>query len=79
MNTSIWEFTFTTWAAFMEALRATFDDPHAYQATEYQILALKQNRDYSSYHAAFVPLTTILNYDSRTKISYFRRGLHRKL
>ena len=79
MNSSKVEFTFTTWATFVEALRAAFDDPDAYQTAERQILALKQDRDCSSYHAAFVPLATILGYDARTKISYFRRGLHREL
>ena len=63
----------------MAALKAAFDDPDAYQTAERQILALKQDRDCSSYHAAFVPLATILNYDDRTKISYFRRYLHREL
>ena len=79
MNTSTGEFTFATWAAFVEALRAACDDPDAYQTAERQILALKQDRDCSSYHTAFVPLAMILSYDARTKISYFRRGLHRKL
>ena len=79
MNASTGEFSFATWATFVEALRAAFDDPDAYQTAERQILALKQDRDCSSYHAAFVPLATILNYDGRTKISYFRRGLHREL
>ena len=79
MNTSTGEFSFTTWATFVVALRAAFDEPDVYQTAERQILALKQNRDCSSYHAAFVPLATILGYDARTKISYFRRGLHHEL
>ena len=73
------EIGFTPWREFVVALKAAFDDPDAYQTAERQILALKQDRDCSSYHAAFVPLATILNYDGRTKISYFRRGLHREL
>ena len=79
MNASIGEFTCTTWATFVAALRAAIDDPDAYQTAERQILAFKQDCDCSSYHAAFVPLAIILGYDARTKISYFRRGLHREL
>ena len=79
MNTSTGELAFTTWAAFVEALRVAFDDPDAYQTAEYQILALKQDRDCSSYYITFVPLATILNYEGCTKISYFRRGLYREL
>ena len=79
MNTSIGEFTFTTWTACVEALTAALDNLDAYQTVQCQILALKQDCDCYSYHAAFIPLDTILGYDARIKILYFRRGLHHKL
>ena len=41
MNTSTKEFSFITYTAFIEALRATFDDIDAYQTAESQILAFK--------------------------------------
>ena len=72
---------FPTWAAFTAALKAAFDDPDAYQTSQCKMKALKQGQqqDYSSYHAAFVPLATILNMDKRIRILFFQRGLQREL
>jgi hypothetical protein len=81
MNDTTGDITFTTWAAFVAALKAAFDDPDAYQTAQRKIEALKQGQqqDCSSYHAAFVPLATILNMDERTRISFFQRGLQNEL
>ena len=71
---------FPTWATFTTALKATFDDSDAYQTAQRKIEGLKQGQqDCSSYHAAFVPLATILNMDVRTRISFFQRGLQNEL
>ena len=71
--------TFPTWASFVAALKAAFHDPDAYQTVYTKISSLKQERDCSSYHAAFVPLATILGFDERTRISFFKKGLNGEL
>ena len=71
--------TLPTWASFVAALKAAFDDPDAYQTAYTKISSLKQERDCSSYHAAFVPLATILGFDERTRISFFKKGLNGEL
>ena len=71
--------SFPTWTEFVAALRATFDDPDAYQTPYTKISTLRQERDCSSYHAAFVPLVTIFGIDERTKISFFKKGLNGEL
>ena len=81
INETTGDIAFPTWAAFTAALKAAFDDPDAYQTAQRKIEALKQGQqqDCSSYHAAFVPLATILNMDERTRISFFQRGLQNEL
>ena len=71
--------TLPNWASFVAAQKAAFDDPHAHQTAYTKISSLKQERDCSSYHAAFVPLATILGFDERTRISFFKKGLHGEL
>ena len=61
------------------ALRAAFNDPDAYQTAYTKISTLRPERDCSSYHAAFVPLATILGIDERTKILFFKKGLNGEL
>ena len=63
----------------MAALRAAFDDPDAYQTAYTKISSLRQERDCSSYHTAFIRLATILGIDERTKISFFKKGLNGEL
>src|SRR5512133_596721 len=71
---------FATFAAFVQALKAAFDDPDARATAERRLLALKQNtRDCSAYHAEFVTLATTLELDERTRISFFRRGLSKQV
>ena len=79
VNETIGTITLPTWANFVAALKAAFDDPDAYQTAYTKISSLKQERDCSSYHAAFVPLATILGFDQRTKISFFKKGLNGEL
>ena len=72
--------TFPTWASFTQALKAAFDDPDAYQTAEEKIHKLKQgNRDYTKYYTEFITYATILEWDERTKISFFKRGLNGEL
>ena len=78
VNETTGAIAFPTWTNFVAALRAAFDDPDAYQTAYTKISSLKQERDCSSYHAAFVPLATILGIDERTKISFFKKGLNRE-
>ena len=68
-----------SWASFVAALKAAFDDPDTYQTAYKKISSLKQERDCSSYHAAFIPLATILSFDERTSISFFKKWLNGEL
>ena len=79
VNETTGAITLPTWASFVAALKAAFDDPDAYQTAYTKIISLKQERDCSSYHAAFVPLATILGFDERTRISFFKKGLNGEL
>ena len=58
VNETTGAIAFPTWTNCVAALRAAFDDPDAYQTAYTKISSLKQERDCSSYHAAFVPLAT---------------------
>ena len=69
VNETTGTISFPTWTEFVSALRAAFDDPDAYQTAYTKISTLRQERDCSPYHAAFMPLATILGIDERTKIS----------
>ena len=71
--------SFPTWTDFVAALRAAFEDPDAYQTAYNKISTLKQEKDCSSYYASFVSLATVLGIDERTKISFFKKGLHAEL
>ena len=70
---------FPTWTEFVAPLRAAFEDPDAYQTAYNKISSSKKAKDCSSYYAAFVSLATILGLDDRTKISFFKQGLHAEL
>lgn len=71
--------SFPTWTEFIAALGATFKDLDAYQIAFNSISTLKQQRDCHSYYATFMSLATVLNIDQRTKISFFKKGLHAEL
>ena len=79
VNETTGAISFPTWTDFVAALRAAFQDPDAYQTAYNRIASLKQDKDCSSYYAAFVSLATVLGIDERTKISFFKKGLHAEL
>ena len=79
VNETTGAISFPTWTEFVAALCAAFDDPDAYQIAYTKISTLRQERDCSSYHAAFVPLVTILGIDERTKILFFKKSLNGEL
>ena len=55
VNETTGAISFPTWTEFVAALRAAFDDLDAYQTADTKISTLRQKRDCSSYHVAFVP------------------------
>ena len=71
--------SFPTWVDFVAALRAAFEDPDGYQTAYNKISNLKQEKNCSSYYASFVSLAKVLGIDERTKISFFKKGLHAEL
>ena len=79
VNETTGAISFPTWTEFVTALRAAFDDPDAYQTVYTKISTIRQERICSSYHAAFVPLGTILGIDECTKISFFKKALNGEL
>ena len=79
VNETTGAITLPTWASFVPALKAAFDYRDAYQTAYTKIRSLKLERDFSSYHAAFLPLATILGFDERTRISFFKKGLNGEL
>jgi len=71
---------FTTYEAFVQALKNTYDDPNARATAERKLHNLKQgNKDCSAYHAEFCTYATTLNYDDMTKISFFSNGANQDL
>ena len=79
VNETTGAISFSTWTEFVTALCAAFEDPDAYQTAYNKITSLKQDKDCSSYYATFVSLFTVLGIDKRTKISFFKKGLHAEL
>ena len=79
VNETTGAITLPTWESFAAALKAAFDDPDAYQTAYMKISSLKQERDYSFYHPAFVPFEIILGFDEGTRILFFEQGLNGEL
>ena len=79
VNETTGAISYPTWTEFVSASRAAFDDPDSYQTEYTKISTLRQERDCSSYHAAFMPLATIVGIDERSKILFFKKGLNGKL
>ena len=79
VNETTGAISFPTWTEFVAALCAAFEDPDANQTAYNKIGTLKQEKDCSSYYAAFVSLATVIGIDERTKISFFKKGLHAEL
>ena len=71
---------FDTYIDFAQALKNAYDDPDARTTAERKLHALRQNdKDCSTYHAEFATYATTLNYDDRTKISFFVNGANHGL
>src|SRR5258706_2802769 len=69
------EIKFKTYAEFIGALKAVYDDPYKRATAEHKLLALRQHtKDCSTYHAEFSTYANVLEYDDRTKISFFKKG-----
>ena len=67
---------FDTWGAFVNSLKAAFDDPDARATAEQKLRTLKQGtKDCAAYHAEFAPVATQLRLDHVTRISWFKHGL----
>lgn len=80
LNKATGHISFTTYEAFVRALKSAYDDPDARATAERKLHNLKQgNRDCSAYHAEFATYATVLGYDDRTKISFFSNGANQGL
>ena len=74
------EIKFKTYVEFIRALKAAYDDRDKRATTECKLLALCQlNKDCSTYHAEFSIYANVLEYDDRTKISFFKKGANNDL
>jgi len=80
LNKATGTISFTTYEAFVRALKNAYDDPDACTTAERKLRSLKQeDKDCSAYHAEFCTYATILNYNDRTKISFFSDGVNQGL
>jgi len=80
LNKATGAIRFTTYEAFVRALKNTCNDPDARATAECKLHNLKQgNKDCSAYHAEFGTYATTLNYDDMTKISFFCNGANQDL
>ena len=71
---------FTTYEAFVRALKNAYDDPDARATAERKLHNLKQgNKDCSAYHAEFCTYATTLNYNDMIKILFFFNGANQDL
>ena len=69
------EIKFKTYAEFIRALKAAYDDPDKKATAERKLLALRHlNKDCSTYRAEFSIYANILEYDDCTKISFLKKG-----
>lgn len=80
INPTTGDVAFTSFAAFMEALGAAFDDPDAYATAEREIESLRQEGSCASYYAQMVSVLSRLGWDvDSVKIHFFRKGLKENL
>ena len=76
----IQEIKFKTYAKFIRAFKAAYDDPDKRATTKRKLLALRQyNKDCSTYHVEFSTYANVLKYDDHTKISFFKKGANNDL
>ena len=74
------EIKFKTYAEFIGALKAAYDNPDKRATAECKLLALCQlNKDCLTYHAEFSIYPNVLEYDDHTKISFFKKGANNDL
>ena len=74
------EIKFKTYAEFIGALKAAYDNPDKRATTERKLLALYYlNKNCSTYHAKCSTYANVLEYDDCTKISFFKRGANNNL
>jgi hypothetical protein len=72
--------SFTSWAQFIRRFRASFQDSDAKSSAERQLLGMKQGTEpCTSYHARFVSYMAILDWDEKSQIATFRRGLRHEV
>jgi len=75
LNKATGAIRFTTYEAFVRALKNAYDDPDGWVTAEHKLHNLKQgNKDCSACHAEFCTYATTLNYNDMTKISFFSNG-----
>jgi len=74
-NRATGQVSFTICKVFIHSLRNAYNDLDTPATTERNLHNLKQgDKDCSAYHTEFSTYATILNYDNRTKISFFSNG-----
>jgi hypothetical protein len=67
---------FSSWAHFIRRFRSSFQDSDAKTTAERKLLNMKQGTEpCASYHARFVSYMAILDWDEKSQIATFRRGL----
>jgi len=80
LNKATGAIRFTTYEAFVRALKNAYDDPDARATAERKLHNLKQgNKDCLAYYAEFCIYATTLHYDDMTKISFFSNGANQDL
>jgi hypothetical protein len=68
--------SFASWAQFIRRFCASFQDSDAKSSAEPQLLGMKQGTEpCTSYHARFVSYMAIFEWDEKSQIATFRRGL----
>ena len=74
------EIKFKTYAEFIGTLKAAYDDLDKTATAERKLLTLCQlNKDCSTYHIEFSTYANILEYNDRTKISFFKKEANNDL
>jgi hypothetical protein len=67
---------FENFEAYLKALKEAFDDPDAAATAERKLRALRQGPETcSTYYSKFLSHMTVLGFDEKAKISWFRNGL----
>lgn len=76
INSSTGEISFVSYASFIEALGAAFDDPDAYATAERELDSLKQDTSCAAFYAQIVSIFSRLDWrEEKVKIYFFKKGL----